>query len=375
MDDVIRALVPVLIIALNAQSPYSLLMSNQTSALLSACASYENCFADENAESCCLPCSCDMSVCLLKGNCCPNLQTSNRSEYDQNLKPKIPVMNCITTTVSLTNSRKQLSDNEETMSTSHLGVLMVASCLNGANETRCTHPDVTQLNQSTPVYNMDNGMTYRNIFCVHCSNISTENTTKLLPWKAYVTCSDIKLYKSDDLLFPDTAEKIFTYAATTKDPSCGIDFIPPSGIVVKQDLCFEEVNLINNCPENFTDLSIHEACGQFYMPFVSIQENETFVYRNYFCYMCNNEVKDIHGCPADIRIQIHDNNYLVAELNADKKHYSHILTPWLQSDLTPASYIPSGVKCKGTTTYDPYLVRYNFFFFTTIPYDNLFYLF
>jgi hypothetical protein len=234
---------------------------------------------------------------------------------------------------------------------------MVTGCLPAINETRCTEPDATKFNESTPVYDFDNGLTYRNIFCAQCNNISNDNTTYLEPWKAFITCSKVNVIKADILLFPITAESVFTYTATTNYHECGIDFLPPNGADVKQDFCFEETNIVRVCPDEFKNTSVRAACGEFYMPYISAQENETFVYGNYFCYLCNtfDSDKDNHTCPSDVDIFLHDENELVAELNNGMGDDSQIIPPLLDVELTPASYLPSGVRC-GEQTFDPFLV-------------------
>ena len=352
------------------------LTSVQIASLNQACPGYDNSFENPSARSCCLPCSCHSSVCARKGNFCPDVETGNQTiqisnqrgyvtnqnehtinQTEHTLEPPVE-QTCVTTTTNLNKNKKQLSDNDEKGSKSHLGVTMVTSCLPGINETRCTDPDVTKLNQSSPVHNLDNGLTYRNIFCAQCNNVSDGNTSSLEPWKVFITCSKINIIKADTLLFPSTSESLFTYTATTNYRGCGIDFLPPNDVDIKQSLCFEEANIIRACPDDFNDTSVRAACRDFYMPYISAQENETFVYGNYFCYLCNthNSDTDNHTCLSNIAIFLHEENVLVAELNAGTRDDSHITPPYQNVQLTPASYVPSGVNCGKETTYDPFLV-------------------
>lgn len=351
-----RVIGPILVV-LYGLTVHASLTADQHTALIDACPGYDDCFQSPSGSSCCMPCSCDRSVCFATGNCCPNVAMNESTIQNADSKSESLAMECVATTVNLEGRRKKLSSHERSSSNSHLGVTMVATCVQEINESRCTNADATILDQSIPIYNMHNGLTYRNIFCVQCNKITTDNTSTLLQWRSYITCSNRIVLKSDAILFPDSVEKIYTYVAKTGYQSCGIEFLPPENITVEQDLCFNSANVVNDCRKQIQNQTTNDACGEFHMPYISMQENETIVYANYFCYLCNNEyIEDENQCSLDIGLIILTDNDLVAELNTDKRDASQIMSPWLQSDLTHTSLIPAGVKCDEQFTFDPYLV-------------------
>lgn len=354
----IMGLIKVTCLLFHALIVYGQLTPEQTILLQDVCPGSENCYQLGVPESCCLPCSCDLVVCTKMRNCCPHLNTSvSQTGNDVTSTFSSDRTSCVSMTVNLENQLKKLSNNDSSVSYARLGVVMVTSCPQEINETRCNRPDLAVLNQSIPVMSKLSGLHYRNIFCAECNN---ESLTSLTNWKTYITCSAASVVKSDILLFPVSADKIYQAAATTEDNFCGVEFLPPDGMQGPNELCFENTYLINTCPEEYSNQSVVNACKSLHMPYTSLENGTTRVYENYFCYLCNRAgIEDENQCFHRFQLQIHTNNLLVVELNIDANNDSFILTPWIQNDLTPSKFIPSGVKCRERMVYDPYTVSKN----------------
>ncbi|KAL4223800.1 hypothetical protein ACF0H5_017266 [Mactra antiquata] len=340
---------------LNIAFVFGQLTSDQKEKLQSICPYRDTCPQTNVTGSCCLPCSCDISNCVEKGSCCPHLNTTNLhsgSDIDTNISPKA---SCVTATLNLKDELKKLSDHEFSVSFARLGVYMVTTCPDGTNETRCTNPDTTVLNESVPTMSKVNNVFYRNIFCALCND---ENDDDIVPWKTYITCSITDILKADDLLFPVSADAIFKKAVNTDKGVCGVEFLPPNVSIDRNDLCFEDDYIISKCPENYTDQTIITACRSLHMPYTAFVENRTQIYENYFCYQCNTgDTEGRNLCLNGVQLQLHTGTTLVAELNIEKTNSSYLMSPWLQDDLTPSRYIPSGVICRDGTVYDPYKER------------------
>ena len=243
----------------------------------------------------CLSCSCDEEYCDLTNNCCPNIGHS------------INQTDVVTDDLTFECILPHLSIDYDTPIQQNLGVYMVSTCKTGQDDTRCTSPNSTELADSLPYTCVNTGVHYRNYYCGMCSG-----ATEMLPWKPYVTCSNINVVKSDTVLFPNSVTTTYEKVMTLNDPMCGIEFFPPDNITVSQDLCYHKP-LNRTCDSN--DVVITEACDQLTIPYFHTEANETKVYANVFCFSCQNN-SNISDNEIDVALEIpHADNTFIAELN------------------------------------------------------------
>jgi len=355
-------------------------------------------------DGCCRPgchCDADLGVCIGTGNCCA--AAPGRGEGLVNMYES---STCVSPSFNFDPTRiyKPLSADEFGVSQARLGLTMINTCPEEVNETRCSHPNASDLFENQPVTDILTHVTYRNKYCALCNNV---NETEYAPWAAFVSCSSLEILKSDNLLFPSNVEKIFSTSVKPNTKAlCGFEFMPPNDEtqIVEEDMCILNSTVVSKCPDNVTHVSseIVQACGSMYLPYLSSNSLVTIVYANYFCFLCNSgvnaiELSDTAGntttaagntttaagnttnaagntttaagnttteaapahsgrCPSALEFVIHAETLLVAELNTGYSNESNILPAWEQDDLTPARYVPSGVKCKGQQTYDIFLV-------------------
>lgn len=308
--------------------------------------------SDDNGTvmaSCCLPCSCDASTCVHFHNCCPDVDTG---DYES----RIPKEECLPLSVSLDNVRISSAYSHNSARVTP-GVTMVTECFANVNDTRCSRPNATNLEENIPVSNYKNAIMYRNKYCALCNNVSNED---ILSWKPYLTCPHSSIMRSDDLLFPSTTHKMFEFAVKLDDNECGFISVLPENIPFQPKWCFLNVTVIGKCPPTFSDSYLIRACNESQNPYVKSSQNETLIYQNYFCYLCNNPgVEDEMQCHRNFDIALSEGNGFVVELNVGGKDRSQFMLPWQQNDLTPARHNTNGVKCGHMHTYDPFKVSLN----------------
>ena len=322
----------------------------------------------DDKNTCCFPCSCDSSLCHLRNTCCPsallsddqnetqaavNAASSNkRVENNSHLTDKEHLETvCVPTFINV--DRKHVDVNEtKNWNIRHvnLGVFMVTQCPSDINDTRCTSPDLNNIEETIPQTDTL-GITYRNIFCARCNLASS-----LAPWKLYVTCSSLNIYKADDLLFPNTVEKMYRYAVLSDLPTCGVDFMPPENVTMTSEVCLANENVISECNDTKANQSIIESCRDVKIPFVDSDADGVVIYANVFCFLCT--LRPVHepSCPVSIGLSYYNENTFVAELNIGKDNDSSVLSPWFHTDMTPTRYVPAHVDCANNTVFDPYTV-------------------
>lgn len=320
----------------------------QISTLEQKCPNYKRCSAEDVnnstdlTSSCCLPCSCDENTCSVLNNCCPDLEVTNNGPGSQNSLQQ----SCMPTYTSL---EKMLG-----ISNVRLGVLMVKDCLPGKSSTKCSSPDQLIIEEIIPVSSRVSGVTYRNKFCAECNNITSD---VMLPWKSYVTCSELSVMKADDLLFPASVQKMYKYTAEAGKQDCGFDFLPPVNFTLPLPLCFLNETLVSSCPAGYTDIDVVNTCRDLYLPYIKTFNGTSVFYQNYFCSICyENSAGDAQICPKQTKITLYEDNDFVVEVNSFGKQDSDFMLPWYPTDLTPSAFIPVGVSCGEMTTFDPFQV-------------------
>ena len=304
--------------------------------------------ANSTVTSCCLPCSCDSNLCRPSNNCCPDIESS--SNTNANISEQV----CVPTSKGMTKYLHTNSLYQESLSQIRLGVTMVKDCPHLKTDSRCVTPNITKLVENVPVFSAVSGVTYFNKFCAECNN---ETTSDLTPWRAFISCSDITVMKSDDLLFPSTVRGIYTFAMGNGKEDCGFDFLPPENFTTTPNLCFMNAAVISSCPSNYTDSKIIRFCNDINLPYLRANLNESVVYKNYFCYVCNINIGiNDYQCPANLDLVLPANNDYIVEANVNGEKESKFLLPWIRSGLTPSRVTPVGVNCGRMATFDPFQV-------------------
>ncbi|XP_052799347.1 uncharacterized protein LOC128230962 [Mya arenaria] len=324
--------------------------------------------ADEGT-SCCQPgCHCDSGtgVCIGTGNCC-----LESTEPEEERLVSADQMRCVSPSFNLDYEHilKRLSTESWSGSQARLGVVMVSNCPVETNDTRrCSQPNQQNISENQPVTSTISKISYRNKYCAFCHEV---NETEVVPWRAYVTCSAVNILKGDSLLFPNSPEKMFSSILATKNGECGFEFIPPKEKIdsLNIETCFINRSIVYQCADEDTNITEENknACSSLYLPYTYSDEYSTTVYANYFCYLCNSNATNTSvtvdtretnssgpgdRCLTEVSLGLHVQLDFVVELNTMHMNESNFLPHWEQTDLTPARYVPGGVKCKGTTTYD-----------------------
>ena len=305
-----------------------------TSVLNSQCPGTNQC---GNTSEHCLSCGCD-EYCDSRNNCCPNVDPSiNRTDQ--------------TTTEDLTFKciLPHLNINYDSPVKQNLGVYMVSSCMSGQDDPRCTNPNSTELEDSLPYTCVKTGLHYRNYYCGKCSGAA-----EMLPWKPYVTCSNINVVKSDTALFPNSVTATYKKAMTLKDPNCGIEFLPPDNITVSKDTCYQQP-LNRTCDTN--DADIAEACDQLTIPYFHTEANETEVYANVFCYACQNNDSFSPDNEMDVPLEIpRADNTFIAELNHENVMTRDTKAMMQEVEGLVKQYTVNPETCQENELFDPYNV-------------------
>ena len=303
----------------------------------------------------CLSCSCD-ELCDLKNNCCPHID-QNKNQTDGEILG-VSTFKCIL---------PHLNINYDTPIQQNLGVYMVSTCMTGQDDQRCTNTNSTDLIDSLPYTCVKTGIHYRNYHCGICSG-----ATEMLPWKPYVTCSNINVVKADTILFPNSVTATYEKVINWKDPTCGIEFRPPENITISQDLCYREP-FNRTCDSN--DVVIAEACDQLTIPYFHTEANETEVYANVFCFSCKNN-GSISGNQMNVDLEIpHAENTFIAELNHENilKHDVKGLLQEVHGLVKQYTINPE--TCEEGQLYDPYNVSLLNICFNKQPNTFQYYLF
>ena len=146
------------------------------------------------------------------------------------------------------------------------GVLMVSRCQSEMNNSQCS-------NQSLflPVTDPRSNMTFRNIYCALCNNISQE---EVVLWQPQFSCHDINAVSS-----------LTTYDAVQN--KCDL-------VTISTDLSIPQIRTcvphISTCP-NTSNPQLEHNCtsGQFDLVIDYYED----VYRNHYCAQCNG-MNDTH---------------------------------------------------------------------------------
>ena len=286
----------------------------------------------------CLKCSCD-EHCSLKGNCCPSVE-ENQTPVLPGYSARDQKFGCILPHQSI--------EHQNTEIRQHIGVFMVTSCLNGQVDERCTKPNDTILLENLPQTSIESGVSYRNVYCGICNN-----ETSFIPWKLYVTCSNINVMRADSFLFPNSVENTYKYAATSRDSNCGVEFHPPAETGISNDLCFDNV-LNRTCEANDTILS--NACEDLTIPFVYKEGNLTEVYANIFCFLCQTNTEITNNEMQETLQLINADNTFIAQLNQENMQKHDTADLFLEVDGLIQQYSRRPTACEQDNLYDPYTV-------------------
>ena len=218
---------------------------------------------------CCRPCSCN-DDCWKRGECCPDKEPpSTRPQLER----------CLDTIVI----RRDLMDNY-TFDGVNYGIpryYVIDSCPDLETDVmtvmKCSGKSQETLDDITWVTGTENGKIYKNKFCAECNGVRS-----FINWDLVSNCHDIT-----------NAEKLKSGAIIPK--GCRLFVNPPDSMKdMSTNLCI--LPSISQC--NMTgkwdkyDNYIEEACEAFESPFLKKYLLTSSVYRNVFCYLCNQQKWD-----------------------------------------------------------------------------------
>ncbi|XP_060069087.1 uncharacterized protein LOC132549187 [Ylistrum balloti] len=213
-------------------------------------------------QSCCGGCSCSLK-CFQAGNCCPDvLQYENETSYETCVRPQyLPY--------GVTNSSASSS------------YFMIHKCLSEFGDTdiarKCEiiphNPrNLSDFLTTLPVSKVNSTSVYRNSYCGLCNG---EFREALVQWTIEIVCdsrNDIQTKSFDELLH-----------ALNRDKNCNLIYRLPLGMNITSRVCrWGDITRCNQTGDmdNYNK-TLDDMCGAF----TSLYKG---LYRNVFCYLCNN---------------------------------------------------------------------------------------
>ena len=209
-------------------------------------------------------CSCDTTHCHIDGNCCldalDNLPTTEEIyNIQKNMTCELP----------------QLRPRSEVNNQGYLPVRLIRHC--PANTSAhlvqlCTQPNITEnIVSLVPVSDVYSLLTYGNIHCAECNNVSKFNTEY---WTVRLDCPTL-----DDQLSVFGLDTIAHSVSQTEQ--CNLIYTSPSIPDLRLRTCQEVISTCNETGQwRIYNALIESACLAFSSVFDS-------TYSNVFCYMCN----------------------------------------------------------------------------------------
>jgi len=291
----------------------------------------------------CWPCSCDINTCVRGQNCCPDVDNEtiihqlipdcryvHRSFID--FKAKYisirhhfgPANESVGRTyINKTSSQSMSNDLHQNHISSKMErlfpkLLYVDSCMvqyeGSQYYTRCRDNSSTFLSDYVPVIG-PNSIVYRNLHCAFCNNVT-------LPTDMDILTNCLQLYGMGHL-----QDNITAFMELTMN--CSVYFIPPSySVLAPCDHTSEAGQVgVSNCgthsfPSRYSAAIEYLCTHHDYMP-TFLDSFTHAMYKNIFCYLCNNDVKDYtfwlrHNTPSStVGKDIHPFNRLIV-LSRDK---------------------------------------------------------
>ena len=183
-------------------------------------------------------------------------------------------------------------------------------------QNKCENPG-SNIDSIIPVSDPLSLTHYRNIFCAYCNDVS--RNVHLIRWH-------LQIDSNQKLSLPN-----LNLLADTQEDRGNIFFIPPKYIQVPT--CDSNLSYnISTCNETGLwrryDSNIESACNSFWDPF-------NYTYKNYFCYVCNND-ENLLPEPKDWMCNKIDIEKNTAEFSSFENLYSvtgdHIRDPLVCGD-------------------------------------------
>ena len=278
-------------------------------------------FAD---HPCCEDCSCEDN-CWETKTCCPDKEA---------IYNRAPIENCHVTIVKKRNKTALYNGINNGIRAYRIIDKCPTSEQNVSIINKCNLSDMTHISDYNWVSNNLTGKIYQNKFCAAC-----HGETGLTEWRLEARCEDV-LYSN------------FSYLKSLLlSEKCDIINREPSG---SHDLPYKRcaIPLYTNCNQtgqwrNF-DATIVWACNLHESTFMETIFNDIILYKNAFCYACNQrEITSAKTICKTTISNIRNDGRLVFSSLIDYKRDDQL-----------ATYKPAfEFSCDVTEMFDPYLVR------------------
>ena len=215
---------------------------------------------------CCRPCSCE-DDCWKRGDCCPDKEPPST---------RPPVEQCLDTVVKSIDLPYMYNHINNGLNQGIQRYYVINSCPDEeTKETtvkKCYDQSQESVDDITWVMGSENGKIYRNQFCAECHGVRS-----FITWDLLSDCGD--------MLYGDS------FKSHTIVPSkCRLIASPPESIEdISSSLCVLPVVSECNVTGAWTvyDRHTEEACKAYDSPFMQAYFIYSEVYRNVFCYLCN----------------------------------------------------------------------------------------
>lgn len=222
-----------------------------------------------NDGTCCGDCSCEIEFCTYSGTCCPSLL-----DY-------LPRIEESASKIRIECDYASLKRTITPIVPLGLSIWMFTRCAESFSgepltKEKCENPDEFLVWETkVPVTDRETFMTYQNIFCALCNDVSEEN---IVNWDASVRCSS-------SIVMPVSKDTIVEAVNAADD--CNIIYdLPQIGMILP------ECDLVQVSACNMTgrwdvyDSVIEAACHAYSSVFKQ-------KYKNIFCFLCNEPVTSL----------------------------------------------------------------------------------
>lgn len=189
----------------------------------------------------------------------------------------------------------------------HTGVYVVSTCSRnwyGSSEVRrkCSGPpDWSDPLTATPVTDVAQAVTYRNLFCAECNNA---NMRSLKNFQIRMGCEGLPEQLSEEQIFADITynEQFHSWGLyrfnsfENRSVYYGCDMIFDVPGYLNHSVRFCRSNIISTCAPNYNRQQIRNQCGEYMAVVYDTQDG----YKNPHCAMCNHKAVNQVSCTADL---------------------------------------------------------------------------
>ena len=237
---------------------------------------------------CCTQCSCE-DDCWRRGDCCQD---------KENPITRPPTEICRDTIVRRFIDKNGRNDTETILGIEEIKrYYIIDTCpdkeTSEAVVEKCSGESKESLEDFVWVTDSDTGRIYRNKFCAGCHGV-----TNFVLWDLSTDCSAVVNDASN------------FRSVKTLPNECRLLVSPPKDMKAMARMCLlpsvSSCNITGNWQTNMYDANIEEKCEASESPFIESSRFLTRVYRNPFCYLCNNSPLKVKAdvC-SDFRDLIH----------------------------------------------------------------------